>query len=154
MTRLLLRQAVAAKHELEAIAHAGEIEQPLRERMFLVRDTAQTDAAGAHPVERGQRVRVEPATDEQVVAIAREKGGERGCLQLLAVLRPGAGARGLGLYGMAERARNQGLEAVADPNARPGLPGWPEAHRMKRTAETMRDVGGGVDQRAVEVYGE
>ena len=50
-----------------------------------------------------------------------------------------------------DRARDQGLEAVTDPGARARLAGSRIADRLERTAQTVRDVGRGIDQRAVEI---
>src|SRR5690606_23794284 len=53
-----------------------------------------------------------------------------------------------------ERAPNQLLEPVADPDARERLAGRLEACGFERPVDAVRDVGCGVDERAVQVDGE
>src|SRR6185436_12954279 len=110
--RLLLRQAVAAEQRVEVVANSRLDEQFVRERVALVRDAAELQAACAQGVERRLHTGIQAAADEQVVAIAIEERRERGLVPRLA--RHGRLALAAAVR---DRAREQRLESVADPDA-------------------------------------
>ena len=53
-----------------------------------------------------------------------------------------------------DRACDQRLETVADPDACARLAGPRVADRLERQPKAVRDIGRGIDQRAVEIYSE
>ena len=64
-------------------------------------------------------------------------------------------ARGAGgVVGRRERARDQRLETVANPDARPRLAWSGDADGLERAPKAVRDIRSRVDERAVEVDGE
>src|SRR5262245_52422754 len=132
--RLLHRQRVAGDQHVEVRADAVQRQQAVREARLLVGDDRQLDAAGFEQLEQRRHARV------QVARLA----ARRAVLEREAVpLRVGGW--------LAERLVEQRARPVADPLAYARGVDAPLAERAQGAIERQRDVGRGVDQRAVEI---
>src|SRR5262252_627738 len=109
-------------------------QQPMREARLLVGHHGELDAGSAEPVEHRRDAWVEAT---------HFAAGRTVLVREVVPLRVGGR--------LAERLVEQSARTIADPAAHAGrIDGWP-AEPAERAMERQRDVGHGVDQRAVEV---